>query len=548
MTVLILFALVVVALPVTITIVSRVRETARNQRTREAMARERRMEECRREVGVLRERYGYMVHAALKPEAIDRLIECEDTDAPWIRRFILRKADEAEGLVLGVQRIGEDPAYVKLPPELRTKHVYIIGRSGAGKTNLIRNMILQDLEAGHGLAVLAPEQELIVEEVLPFIPKHRIDDIVYINPADIECPVSFNPLHYEEGENVDLKTDEMIDIFRQLFSDIGAGSAPRLEAILQHAIRTLLLIPEATLEDMERLLSRTDPSYRRWAVELLGDQRLRSFWLDRYEAFPKDAHHSVLNRLDRLLHSKEMRAALCTQAKPFSFREAMDTGQVVLINLSDGILGVGNASLLGQIIVAKIQAAVMSRADIPKAARRPFHVYMDEFQTFCGVAAKSYERMLERARKYRLGMVLAHQQSGQIPDSLMQEILGCVSTIIAFQIGAKDAGRIAREMIVAGRPLEATVLQTLRVGSAYGKIDRTVFRMETRLAPDVGDNAIRDEVIRRSRERFRPASKMRFETTGPVNERGVKETAGGEFREATRQKDRLKELDPGEVF
>ncbi len=557
MVILVLFVLAALALVVVPVLRSDLRDARERERSAEAALRAEREREQVMRLGELHETlddaYGYLAGRVLFAGELEALVG-SGKPSEEILHFVLDRADGAEGIVLGVQEIGGEPAFVKLPPDLRQKHVYIIGRSGAGKTNLIRNMVLQDLENGEGFAVLAPEQELITEEILPFVPEHRLDDVLYLNPADTECPVSFNPLHVEDGEDLDLKADELIDIFSQVFSGLVGGAAPRLEAILQHGVHTLLRLPGSTLLDMERLLIPRESAYRERALSMIANEELKRFWRDRYETFPKDAHHSVLNRLDRLLRSEVMRAALCSPGRPFSFRQAMDEGKVLLINLSDGVLGAGNALLLGQIIVAKMQTAVMSRATVAKSSRRPYTLYMDEFQTFCGVASSSYERILSRARKYGLGVVLAHQQSGQIPDSLMREILGNVSTIVSFQVGARDAGRIAKEMIVnvrgvhepERRPLDETVLQGLPVGSAWAKIDRSVFPFRTRRAPDKGSAAMRDEAIRLSREHFR-----RSQGVSDWNEKDHPRQTGSydvEVSRETLRAERLKRIDPGEVF
>jgi hypothetical protein len=298
--------------------------------------------------------------------------------------------------------------------------------------------------------------------------------------------------------------------------------------------------PGSTLLDLERLLDRADGSFRDWVVGRLGDEEAKRFWTSTYPAYPKDAHLAVVNRLGRFLRPKTVRNLLCQPGRGLNIRQAMDEGKVLLFSLSDGILGETNAEVLGQLVVAKIQMAAMSRANVPKAERRPFYLYIDEFQSFCGVAATSYEKILSRARKYNLGLILAHQQTGQIPEQLMREILGNVSTVVCFSVSASDAKRLGREMVgeLDGVivPLEPQELVSLKVGQAWCKIGRSVFFMPTYPAPETVDSDVRDEIIRRSRERYGVKS-------GQPKLEPRAEPAGKAFATTS-----LEEIDPGSVF
>lgn len=387
-----------------------------------------------------------------------------------------------------------------LPASLRERHVYSVGKSGAGKTTHLRNRILQDIDGGEGVAVIASEQELLTEELLPFIPEHRLDDVIYVNPADTTRPVSLNPLHVDEGEDFDLKLDETLSIFHRLIADEGGTGAPRMEIILRYVLATTMAIPGTTLLDIPRLLDRSDDTYRTWAMGKIESDDVRQFWKSVYPAYPKDAHLSLINRIGRFLQPRVVRALLCQPGASLNVRRAMDTGKILLFNSSDGILGEQNAQTVGQLVAAKLQVAAMSRANIRKEARRPFHLYIDEFQSFCG-AGISYQRMLSRARKYNLTLTLAHQQCGQIPESVMREILGNVGSLVIFRVGATDARRLARELAGVGS-IEPTTLTALRVGEACCLFDRTCVIAKMTPPPRGGSPARRDEVIRRSRMRY----------------------------------------------
>ena len=230
-----------------------------------------------------------------------------------------------------------------------------------------------------------------------------------------------------------------------------------------------------------------------------------------------------------------MRSLLCFPGEGLNIRRCMDEGRVLLFNLSDGILGEQNAQLLGQLVVAKVQLAAMSRANAAKEERRPFYLYVDEFQSFCSTAASSYEKILSRARKYGLGLILAHQQTGQIGESVMREILGNVSTVVAFNVSASDARRLAREMVgeVDGQPVatDPQELLSLKVGEAIAKLGRNVLFIRTLPVPGGGSERVRDEIVRRSRQQYGRLAQSRTSTARPAQASG-----------------KLDDLDPGQVF
>jgi hypothetical protein len=467
----------------------------------DARAEECRVRECGEVVRFFANHVGYVARDRVSREELSSWID-SGVSADELANRIWKACGEAAGVLLGHQPLGAGNLPVVVPESLRPRHVYVVGKSGSGKTTLLRNLILQDLHAGRGLAVLAPEAELLDEELLPLIPERRWKDVVYVDPADTARPVPLNPLHLEQGEDLDLKVDETFTIFQRVFSEDGTGAAPRMEAILRQGLSLLMRIPGATLLDFERLLDRQDDSFRRWAVVQVNDPEAERFWLQTYPAHPKDAHLPLVNRLGRFLGPRVVRSLLCAPGC-LNVRAAMDEGRVLLFSLSDGLLGATNAELLGQLVVAKIQMAAMSRADQPKESRRPFSVYLDEFQTFCGVAGTSYEKILSRARKYGLSLVLAHQQTGQIPEHLMREILGNVATVVCFVVGASDAKRLGREMVgeVDGEPrlLDRQELLSLRVGEAWCRIDRNVLFLRALPPPKGGAAWVRDQIIQESR-------------------------------------------------
>ena len=411
------------------------------------------------------------------------------------------------------QKSGDNSAAVPLLKPIisqsssaRARHTYIIGKSGSGKTTLLLNMIHQDLKLGNGLGVIAPEQEMITEGILPYIPENRLDDVVYFNPADPN-PVSFNPLHLDEGEDIDLKVDENMTIFKRI---MGGETGPRMDEILRQSFYALIELPKTTLLDIPKLLDRENPHYRQQVIAQLTDPETIHFWRDTYPQFDKNAHLPILNRLSRFTRSKKIRNTTCQTEKSLNFRQLMDTGKIALFNLSDGILGEQNSQLLGQLIVSKFQQATMSRANIPEQQRRQFYLYLDEFQTFTSTASASYEKILSRARKYRLALILAHQQTHQIPIELLREIFGNVSTMVAFMVSYDDAKKLAREFIInqdgklAPTPTEQFL--DLKVGETYCKMAGQSFKMKAQRSAAKPNQDMVEKIIERSRTLYATAA------------------------------------------
>ncbi len=343
------------------------RQKERERQEQEAKERER-LKQCGEVVLFFANHLGYIARQVIRRDELDAMID-SGMSAHDLGTEIGRRVNEAEGLVLGYQALGDAQVPVKLTQDYRDRHVYIVGKSGAGKTNLLRNLILQDLEAGNGLGAIAPEAEMLTEEILPFIPEDRLDDVVYFNPADTDSPVCFNPLHLEDGEDLDIKVDENLTIFKRVLGETG----PRMEQILRQALYALTGRPGATLLDLESLLDRTDPKFRNEVVTGCSDPEVAHFWKAIYPTLPKDAHLPITNRLGRFVRSKAVRSVLCNPGAGLNFGRAMDEGKILLFNLSDGVLGEQNSQILGQLVVSKFQLAVMSRARQAKRQRRQFY-------------------------------------------------------------------------------------------------------------------------------------------------------------------------------
>jgi len=408
---------------------------------------------------------------------------------------------------LGTTHPGGQDVY--LDPELRTHHVYCIGRSGYGKTTMLRNLIGQDLLVGHGLAVLAPDDEMFRDQILPSVPEHRVDDVVYVDPEDSDRPVPLNPLHLAPGERLHEKVDETLRAFLRLVEgQADATGAHRMQRILRHTLHTLIEIPGRTLLDIPRLLRRDDEGnrFREWAVPQISDESTRAFWQADYKDFPKDAHQSVLNRLDALL-TPPVRNLLCTPGACLNFREAMDSRKILLFRLTaKAMQGAGNAGLVGQLVIAKLKLAALSREDVPERDREFFPIFVDEFQNFCGASLDDYREMFSRTRKYRAPLTIAHLETGDFSESLVRHILGTVSTYVFFQTSHFDARRLSREMVqaFAGEltALDPNNLVSLPRGYAYCKIRGDVVLLKMQPPPRAGSHAIARRIIRHSREQY----------------------------------------------
>jgi type IV secretory pathway TraG/TraD family ATPase VirD4 len=322
----------------------------------------------------------------------------------------------------------------------RRSHIYIVGKTGTGKSTLLANMIRQDIENGEGLAVLDPHGDLI-ERALCFVPTSRQADLIHFNVPDPHLPISFNPLQHVPPSERALAASDLVDVFKKIWAEFWG---PRLEHILRNALLALLDQPEPTLSDIQRLL--TDRAYRRDVTLHLPNKEVREFWLREYEGYPDrfraEAIAPLQNKIGAFLSNPLLSRILTAQGNALDLRTVMDEGKILLVNLAKGKIGEDTASLLGALLVARLGRTALRRADMPEADRRDFHLYLDEFQTF---STGSLANMLSELRKYRLNLVLAHQFLGQLDPLIRDAILGNAGTVIAFRLGAVDAEVMEKE-------------------------------------------------------------------------------------------------------
>ncbi len=322
----------------------------------------------------------------------------------------------------------------------RSGHMYILGKTGTGKSTLIQNMAASDIRRHHGMALIDPHGDL-AETVLALIPKERVKDVIYFNPADLEYPVAFNPLEDVEPDKRHLVVSGLLSVFKKIWPDFWG---PRMEHILRNAIFTLLEQPGSTLLDIPPIL--TDKIFRERAIVRLSNHAVRKFWLqefDKYSAWLRsEATAPVLNKVGQFLATPLIRNIVGQSKSAFSLRQAMDEGKILIADLAKGRIGDDNCSLLGSLLVTKLQLAAAGRADMPEGKRRPFHLYVDEIHSFLTL---SFTDILSEARKYRLYLVMSHQYLDQLDERMRAAVFGNVGTLISFRVGAIDAEHLARE-------------------------------------------------------------------------------------------------------
>jgi hypothetical protein len=321
----------------------------------------------------------------------------------------------------------------------RRFHIYAIGKTGTGKSTLLKALALDDVVNGRGFALFDPHGDL-VEEVLRRMPEARRADVVYLDTPRGNW--TFNPLAGVAVGQEALAVAELIEVFKKIWTD---DWGPRLEHLLRNVLFTLLEVPNSSLADVNRLL--TDGDHRKAVARILENTEVRQFWLGEFSGYSPAFRAVVVaplqNKLGALLTDPRLRAIIAAPSTSFDLAAVMDERKILLVNLSRGEIGEGPAMMLGALLAARIGLAGLARANRPESARRDFHLYLDEFQMF---ATQSLASMLAELRKYRVSLVLANQYLGQLDAAVRDAVLGNVGTLICFRVGADDAARLSREL------------------------------------------------------------------------------------------------------
>lgn len=322
----------------------------------------------------------------------------------------------------------------------RRRHMYVIGKTGMGKTNLLENLAIQDIQKGHGIAFVDPHGDT-AEKLIKAIPSWRVNDVIYFNPADQDFPIAFNVMEKVGPEYRHLVASGLVGVFKKIWAD---SWGPRLEYILRNAILALLEYPGSTLLGVTRIL--VDKSYRERVVEKVTDPVVRSFWVDEFTQWNDRVLQEVIspiqNKVGQFLSSSLVRNIVGQTVSSFDIRKVMDERKILIMNLSKGRIGEDNSALLGAMMITKIQLAAMGRVDIEEETRKDFYLYVDEFQNF---ATESFANILSEARKYRLNLILANQYVNQIDERVRDAIFGNAGSIISFRVGAMDAEFLEKE-------------------------------------------------------------------------------------------------------
>ncbi len=409
-------------------------------------------------------------------------------------------SEKEEGaVVLGRVLFRDDQRQVVLAVEDRRRHLYVVGKTGMGKTTLIQNMIVADMLAGRGICLVDPHGDL-AESITALVPKHRTNDVILFDAGSREHVLSFNPLACADDSRIDQVTSGVVSAMKKLYQSWG----PRLEDTLRNAVF-------ATVERGGNLLSVMqllgEKAYREQIVPLIRDPIVRSFWMHEFASwsdnYRTEAVAAIQNKLRPFLTSTNIRAIVSQPGRSLDLRDVMDRGQVLIVNLSKGRLGEDNSTLLGALLVTSIQQAAMTRADVPEIERRDFSLYVDEFQNF---TTGSFASVLSEARKYRLSLIVAHQYLTQLDESTANAVFGNVGSIAAFQVGSDDAVRLAEQLgkhpgQITPENLTGLPKYTACVRLLVDGIPSKPFSMQTLPPPTNAIDPERAEIIRRVTQR-----------------------------------------------
>lgn len=387
-----------------------------------------------------------------------------------------------------------------IKPEDRRRHFYLLGKTGVGKSTVFKNMFIADVLRGEGACFVDPHGEA-VEELLDFIPPERIDDVVYFDPTDIDNPVGFNLLELEDKSQRDLIADGVVEVFKKQF---GESWGPRLQYILTNAVSTLLEAQNTTLLGVIRIL--VDNNYRKFVLKQVDDPILLKFWEEEFAQMASntrlvtEAVAPIQNKVGRFISSAVIRNIIGQVKSTIKLREIMDEGKILLVNLAQGKLGEETASLLGGMIITRLQSTAMERTDQAFEDRRDFYLYVDEFQNFATI---SFAKILSEARKYKLNLTMTNQYIDQLPLEVRQAIFGNVGTLGSFVVSQSDASILEKEFApnVTADDLVSLDSHAMYVKLCIDGMTSVPFSAKS-LAPRYTPYKLRDRVVEASREKY----------------------------------------------
>jgi len=389
----------------------------------------------------------------------------------------------------------------------RRRHVYIVGKTGMGKTEMLKNMAIQDIKDGKGVGFVDPHGEASMD-LLDFVPENRIKDVVYFNPSDLNWPIAFNIMENVDIEYRHLVAGGLMGVFKKIWPDVWSA---RMEYILNNAILALLEVPGSTLLSINRLFS--DVDWRQEVVEKLQDPVVKAFWVKEFARYSQkyeiEATAAIQNKIGQFVSAPLIRNIIGQPNSTIDMRKIMDEKKILIMNLSKGLVGEDNSRLLGALLITKLQLAAMSRVEMNEGDRNDFYLYVDEFQNF---ATESFINILSEARKYRLDLILANQYLGQLTESngggrntkVRDAVFGNVGTMILFRIGAEDAEFLEKEF---SPEFEAPDLVNLSKYNIYLKlmingVASRPFSAQTLLPEPIPCQTFKNEIIESSRKTY----------------------------------------------
>jgi CxxC-x17-CxxC domain-containing protein len=389
----------------------------------------------------------------------------------------------------------------------RRQHVYVVGKTGTGKSELLKNMAIQDIQNGHGVAVVDPHGDF-AETMIDFVPSNRVNDVIYFNPADLEYPITFNIMENVDPEYRHLVVSGLMGVFKKIWPDVWSA---RMEYILRNAILSLLEYPGSTLLGINRLLA--DKDYRQKVLEKVTDPSVKAFWTNEFAKYPdrfrEEAVAPIQNKIGQFISTPLIRNIIGQVKSSIDMREIMDQGKILIVNLSKGRVGEDVSQLLGALVITKLQLAAMSRVDVSEHERKDFYLYVDEFQTF---ATDAFATILSEARKYHLCLTLAHQYIAQLDSmgdkgkntKVRDAIFGNVGTLITFRVGADDAEFLEREFlpVFIADDLVNLTKYTIYLKLMIDGVASRAFSAQTLAPSPIPEKSFEDKIIKLSRERY----------------------------------------------
>lgn len=426
------------------------------------------------------------------------------------------------GLYLGKSVYRGQERAIHITEKDRMRHMYVLGRTGTGKTELLKSMILQDIKAGHGVCFLEPHGEGI-DELLELVPPERAEDVIVFDPADTERPMGFNLLEVNHEEEMHFVASSIINLMYKLYDPHKTGMVgPRFEHAIRNAMLTAAVVPGATFIEVTRILQ--NEKYVQELLPKIKDPIVKRYWTEQI-AQTSEFHKSetldyIVSKFGRFITNKMIRNIIGQSQSTLNFRKAMDEGKIVFLKLSKGLLGEEDANFLGLVLVPKILAAALSRQDMPREERKPFFFYVDEFQNF---ATPDFAQILSEARKYALSLTVANQFVSQIDEEVRNAVFGNVGTMVVFRMGVSDANIMAQEFApvfnesdLTNIPAQTTYVKTIVEGTPVPPFSMNVWR-DLEAEKKMGDRRVAEMIKELSRLKY---GKDRVEVESEIERRG----------------------------